>query len=125
MNFVVLMGNISRDLDWVQDSRCRFNIAVQRNYSKDGVRETDFINCVAFKKTGDFIGKYFKKGSKILINGEIRVSSYTNKDGEKVYSTEVVVNNAEFCEKAESKPQIPEKNDGFFVPVEDEGLPFE
>ena len=125
MNLVILMGNIATDLDWVADSRCKFNIAVQRAYSKDGVRETDYISCVAFKKTGDFIGRYFKKGSKILINGEIRVGSYINKEGKKVYSTEVVVNNAEFCEKAENKPQIPEKNDGFFVPAEDEGLPFE
>ena len=104
MNNVTLVGNLCRDNEvrYSTDENATailFNtIAVQRK-TKDkttGKYESDFISIKAFGKTAEFVEKYFKKGDKIGITGEIRTGSYTNKDGVKVYTTDVVVNNAEF-----------------------------
>lgn len=101
----------------------KFTIAVDRKFKKDGEQSADFINCTAFKKTAEFIEKYFGKGNKIAVSGRIQTGSYDDKDGKKVYTTEVVVEEAEFVEKKESAP---ESNGGFMnIPegLEDD-LPF-
>lgn len=104
MNNVTLVGNLCRDNEvrystGENATAILYNtIAVQRK-TKDkvtGKYESDFINIKVFGKTAEFVEKYFRKGYKIGITGEIRTGSYTNKDGQKVYTTEVVVNNAEF-----------------------------
>lgn len=107
MNNVVLVGNLCRDNDLRYSGGenataiLRNTIAVQRKFKnkETGQYDSDFISIQAFGNTAEFINKYFAKGSKIAISGEIRTGSYTNKDGVKVYTTDVVVNNAEFVTK--------------------------
>lgn len=110
----------------------RYTLAVDRKYKKDGDEQTaDFISCVAFGKNGEFAEKYLKQGMKIAVSGRIQTGSYTNKDGQKVYTTDIVVEEHDFCESKGSSsgsgtaPQV--DSNGFMnVPdsVEDEGLPF-
>lgn len=109
MNRVILVGRITADpeIRYSQgaESMCiaRFSIAVDR---KDKDKNTDFINCVAFGKRGEFLEKYGKKGIKFAIVGKWQTGSYTNKDGNKVYTNDCVVDEIEFCEsKGESKPE--------------------
>lgn len=106
MNKVILMGRLTRDPE-VRYSQgdspmaiARYTIAVDRRYSRnnqDG-QTADFISCVAFGRNGEFAEKYLHKGTKIVAEGRIQTGSYTNKDGVKVYTTEVVVENQEFAE---------------------------
>lgn len=103
MNCVSLVGRFVRDPEVRYstgenaNASCRFTIAVQRKYKNpDGTYGADFISCVAFRQTAEFIAKYFKQGSLIGINGEIRTGNYTNKEGQKIYTTDVIVNNVEF-----------------------------
>lgn len=103
MNKVILMGRLTRDPE-VRYSQsdtsmaiARYSIAVDRR-QKQGEQTADFINCVAFGKAGEFVEKYFRKGMKIAVTGRIQTGSYTNKDGQKVYTTDVVVEEQEFAE---------------------------
>ena len=103
MNKVELVGRLTRDVEIRTTESgtvtARFSIAVSRRFKNaEGVYEADFINCVAFGKTAEFIGKYFSKGSMIGVTGRIQTGSYTNKDGVKVYTTEVIVEEQEFAE---------------------------
>lgn len=83
----------------------RFTLAVERRFKGDGNSTADFINCVAFGKSGEFIGKYFRKGMKANICGRIQTGSYTNKAGNKVYTTDVLVEEIEFGESKSSNQQ--------------------
>ena len=83
----------------------RFTLAVERRFKGDGNPTADFINCVAFGKSGEFIEKYFRKGMKANICGRIQTSSYTNKDGNKVYTTDVLVEEIEFGESKSNNQQ--------------------
>ena len=113
MNKVILMGRLTRDPE-VRYSQgdtplaiARYSLAVDRRgnrNSQDG-QTADFINCVAFGKAGEFAEKYFRKGTKILVTGRIQTGSYTNKDGMKVYTTDVVVEEQEFAESKASSEQ--------------------
>ena len=102
MNHVNLVGRLTKDPDVHGNGdfiNVRFTTAVNRKFkNKDGKYDADFINCVAFGKTAEFIEKFFRKGMAIGIGGEIRTGSYTNRDGQKVFTTEVYVNDAEFVE---------------------------
>lgn len=105
MNKVVLMGRLTRDPDvrYTQGDQptciSRYSLAVDRKVKDaNGNRQADFINCVAFGKAGEFAEKFLRKGIKICISGRIQTGSYTNKDGTKVYTTDVVVEEQEFCE---------------------------
>ena len=101
MNSVSLMGRLTADpeLKTTQNgiSYCRFTVAVNR-YSKDGEDTADFISCVAWRSTAEFICNYFLKGNKIALIGSIQTGSYTDKDGRTVYTTDVLVDKVEFCE---------------------------
>ena len=105
MNKVILMGRLTRDPD-VRYSQgdnamaiARFSLAVDRRFKRDGDAQTaDFIGCVAFGRQAEFAEKYFRKGTKIAIVGRIQTGSYTNKDGQRVYTTDVVVEEQEFAE---------------------------
>lgn len=112
MNKVILMGRLTRDPevrysqgdDGNQLAIARYTLAVdRRTKSKNGQQEADFISCVAFGRNGEFAEKYLKQGTKIAIVGRIQTGSYTNKDGQKVYTTEVVVEEQEFAESKKSQ----------------------
>ena len=104
MNKVTLMGNLTRDPDvrysQGEKSTCvaRYTLGIRRRFHRDGDPDSDFINCVAFGKQGEFAEKYLKKGMKIAICGRIQTGSYTNKDGVRVYTTDIVVEEQEFAE---------------------------
>ncbi len=100
MNSVTLMGRLTANPELKTTSSgfnyCRFSVAVDR-YSKGEDKKTDFINCVAWAKTAEFIDRYFTKGEMIAVQGSIQTGSYTNKDGVKVYTTDINVEKAHFC----------------------------
>ena len=107
MNKVILMGRLTRDPDirYSQGenstSIARYTLAVDRRVSRnagDDAQTADFIGCVAFGRNAEFAEKYLKKGTKILAEGRIQTGSYTNKDGQRVYTTDVVIDNQEFAE---------------------------
>ena len=145
MNKVILMGRLTRDpeIRYGQGDNAmaiaRFTLAVDRRFKRDGDAQTaDFISCVAFGKTAEFMERYTHQGTKLVAEGRIQTGSYTNKEGNRVYTTDVVVENVEFAEsKANSgeggyvpaaRPEpVSAAGDGFMnIPdgVEDEGLPF-
>lgn len=106
MNKVILIGRLTKDADVKIPSGmavARFNLAVDRRFKKDNEQTCDFINCVSFGKTAEFLEKYGKKGTKFVVEGRIQTGSYTNKDGQRVYTTDVVVQSVEF---AESKANV-------------------
>ena len=109
MNKVILMGRLTRDAE-VRYSQgdastavARFTLAVDRRFKRDNDDQSaDFIGCVAFGRTGEFLERYGRKGTKFLVEGRIQTGSYTNKDGQRVYTTDVVVENLEFAESKAS-----------------------
>lgn len=146
MNKAILMGRLTRDPD-VRYSQgenpmaiARYTLAVDRRFKRDGEQSADFINCLAFGRSAEFAEKYFKQGTKITVSGRIQTGSYTNREGVKVYITEVVIEEQEFAEskaaasqnnnRGASQPSAPQPSttasDGFMnIPdgLEDE-LPF-
>ena len=112
MNKVILMGRLTRDPE-VRYSQgenamaiARYTLAVDRRFNRNNDEQTaDFINCVAFGRSGEFAEKYFHKGTKIAVTGRIQTGSYTNKDGVKVYTTDVVVEDQEFAESKSASQQ--------------------
>lgn len=133
MNNVILCGRLTKDPDVRSATRAgeelkvvRFTLAVDRRFKKDGEQAADFISCVSFGKTAEFIEKYGKKGTKFIIEGRIQTGSYTNKDNQKVYTTDVVVESVEFAEsKKEAATNPPADSDDFVnVDFKDGELPF-
>lgn len=134
INKVILIGRLTRDPDvrYTQDGKAfaRYTLAVNRMNRED---PADFISCVTFGKNAEFVEKYLHQGSKIAVIGRIQTGSYTNREGQKVYTTDVVVEQHEF---AESKSQgsgrqqdplpTPDDNGFMYIPddADDEGLPF-
>ena len=136
MNKVILMGRLTRDPE-VRYSQggenslaiARYTLAVDRRFKRNGDEQTaDFIGCVAFGRNAEFAEKYFHQGMRVLITGHIQTGSYTNKEGQKIYTTDVVIEDQEFADsKAGTVPPAAVSPDGFMnLPegVEDEGLPF-
>lgn len=142
MNKVILMGRLTRDPE-VRISNgansttvARYTLAVDRRIKRESEQNTDFISCVAFGRTAEFAEKYLRQGTKIAITGRIQTGSYTNKDGNKVYTTDVVVEECEFAESKSANSGLVDRpspapniaaSDGFMnlpLGVEDEGLPF-
>ena len=147
MNKVILMGRLTRDPEIRyssgenQTAVARYTLAVDRRFRRQGDEQTaDFINCVVFGRGAEFAENYLHQGTKIVLQGSIRTGSYTNKDGQKVYTTEVIADDLEFAESkaaaasgeasyaGHSRPEpSAAAGDGFMnIPdgVEDEGLPF-
>ena len=109
MNKVILMGRITRDAEirYTQGEKstaiARFSLAVDRRFKKDNDEQnTDFISCIAFGKIAEFLEKFGRKGTKFVVDGRSQTGSYNNKDGQKVYTTDVVVENIEFAESKNS-----------------------
>ena len=131
MNLTVLMGRLTRDPEvrYSTDNMAvaRFTLAVDRFGKEKGA---DFISCVAFGKQGEFVEKYLKQGTKIAMRGRIQTGSYTNRDGQKVYTTDVVAEIIEFAESKKDEPRglapADEPKDEFreLTPAEEAGLPF-
>ena len=122
MNKVILMGRLTRDpeIRYSQVANgssaiARYSLAVDRKFKQEGQSNADFINCIAFGKLGEFAEKYLHKGTKIAVVGRIQTGSYTNKDGQKVYTTDVVVEEQEF---AESKNASGSNNSGGNAPAQ-------
>lgn len=112
MNKVMLIGRLTKDPEVKQTSNqtpfCMFTVAVDRRYKDaDGNRQSDFINCVAWKQTASFLANYFKKGSKVVVVGNLQSRSYEGQDGRKMYIVEVVVDELEFGESKSSGSSIP------------------
>ena len=105
MNKVILMGNLTRDpeIRYSQGENslaiARFSIAVNRRFSRQGDTDTDFFNCTAFGKQAEFVEKYFKQGSRMLLTGRVQNDNYTNKNGERVYSVQIMADEIEFAER--------------------------
>ena len=105
MNKVILMGNLTRDpeIRYSQGENslaiARFSIAVNRRFSRQGDTDTDFFNCTAFGKQAEFVEKYFKQGSRMLLTGRVQNDNYTNKNGERVYSVQFMADEIEFAER--------------------------
>ena len=136
MNKVILIGRLTKDVDmrYTQNGMAvaRYSLAVDRKGKDKG---TDFIGCIAFDKGAEFAEKYLKKGTKIAIVGHISTGSYTDKDGRKVYTTDIVVDEHEFVESKKQEPandngsfqDMDTMNEGFMaIPdnVDEAGLPF-
>ena len=116
MNKAILMGRITKELELKQTASqipyIQFTLAVDRKFKDaNGDKQTDFISCVAWRQTATFINQYFHKGSKILVSGEIQARNYDDKNGNKVYVTEVLVDEVDFCESA-----VPDKKSAQIAP---------
>lgn len=148
MNKVILMGRLTRDPE-VRYSQgdnataiARFTLAVDRRIKRDNEVSVDYINCVSFGRLAEFAEKYFHKGTKIVIVGRIQTGSYTNKDGQKVYTTDIVIEEQDFAESKAASQQNnsgnaqnasnnqqaqqpkPQTSPDGFMSADDEGLPF-
>lgn len=148
MNKWIGMGRLTKDPDtrYTQGEKSmaitRYTLAVdRRGRQKDGQQTADFIQCVAFDKAGEFAERYFRKGMRVVVSGRIQTGSYTNRDGQKVYTTEIMVEEQEFAESksaavqqsrqadiAQAQARRPEPKQESFMDVadslDDEGLPF-
>ena len=145
MNKAIEIGRLTRDPEvrYSQGNNtavARYTIAVDRKFKREGEQTADFIPCVVFGKQAEFAEKYFRKGTKVVISGRITTGSYTNKDGQKIYTTEITVEEQEFAESKAASAEHAANfapadrpspsnavSDGFMnIPdgVEDEGLPF-
>ena len=133
MNKVILIGRLTKDptVTYTQGENAtaiaRYSLAIDRKFKQEGQPTADFINCVAFGKNGEFAEKHLQKGTKIVVEGRIQTGSYTNKDGNKVYTTDIVVEGHEFAEsKANAGNTVAEPQYDTPQPVdEDDMLPFD
>ena len=139
MNKIIMMGRLTRDPEIRyggvnnDNAVARYTIAVDRRFKQEGQPQADFFNVVSFGKAAEFVEKYLRKGTKIVIEGELRNNDYTNKNGEKVYSIQIVTSQIEFAESKASQnhPQEPPvgnvPDEGGFMSIPDDiedNLPF-
>lgn len=140
MNKAIIIGRMTRraDIRYTQGENqtciARFTLAVNRKYAKQGEKDADFISCIAFGKTAEFLERYGHKGVKFVVEGRIQTGSYTNREGQKVYTTDVVVESIEFGESKSAAVSNNTNNDnmqqtdenGFMLIPEglEEELPF-
>ena len=142
MNKVILMGRLTRDPEVRYTTTnntlvCTFSLAVNRRFRSEGQPEADFFNIVAWSKTGEFCSKYFKKGQQVAVEGRLQTRNYDDKDGKKVYVTEVVTENTYFADSRRDgdgstgtsfqgvdAPFNSQEGASDFTPVTDDDLPF-
>lgn len=134
MNKIILLGRIVRDPEvrYTQGDNsmaiAKFSLAVNRRFKKENEPEADFFNCTAFGKQAEFIEKYLKQGIKILLSGRIQNDNYTNKEGQKVYSIQIMVEEMEFAESKNNSTSEPSQSNDGFMNIPDglqEELPFQ
>lgn len=136
MNKIILLGRLTKapEVRYTQGQNAmaigKFSLAVNRKYKRENEPEADFFNCTSFGKQAEFVEKYLKKGSKVLISGRVQNDNYTNKEGQKVYSIQILVEEIEFAESKGSsdaaKQQSEPSSEGFVNIPEglQEELPF-
>ena len=134
MNKFIGIGRLTRDPEIRtaqgqsgQITIARYTLAIDRRFKKEGEQSADFINCIAFSKLAEFAEKYLKKGTKIAVVGRIQTGNYTNKEGQKVYTTDIVVEECEFAESKAASGTAQTAPDDEFVPIPDDiesELPF-
>ena len=144
MNKVILMGRLTRDPEVRYTTNnntlvCSFSLAVNRRFKTEGQPDADFINIVAWSKTGEFCSKYFTKGQQVAVIGHLQTRNYDDKDGKKVYVTEVIAEEAYFADSkrepgtanafetgfnTSAQPNNTPSSDGFVAIEEDSNLPF-
>lgn len=140
MNKIILCGRLTKDPEvrYSQGANAtavaRLSLAVNRKWKREGEPEADFFNCTAFGKQAEFVEKYLKKGSKVLVSGRVQNDNYTNKDGQKVYAVNIMIEEIEFAESKNAGQQDTSQrqqdrpaytNDGFMsIPDGEEELPF-
>lgn len=136
MNKVVIIGRSTRDVELKQTSSgtpvATFSVAVKRSFKTNGEYESDFFECVAYSKTAELISQYVKKGDLVGIEGRLQTRNYTNKEGRKVYVTEIIVENVEFLQSKKQEPveapsfeeADPFANANFEEVSDNDGLPF-
>ncbi len=144
MNKVILMGRLTRDPEVRYTTTnntlvCTFSLAVNRRFKQEGQPDADFFNIVAWSKTGEFCSKYFKKGQQVAVEGRLQTRNYDDKDGKKVYVTEVVAENTYFADSRRDQEGGASGNSSYsgvdapfntqegasdFTPVTDDDLPF-
>lgn len=132
MNKFICMGRLTRDPE-IRSTRdgsqiARYTLAVDRKYHKEDEPKADFFNCTSFGKIAETIGKYLHKGSKIVVEGEVRNNNYTDKNGNKVYGYQVIVSNFDFAEskQAGASNSQPQPSSEDFAPIDnmDDDIPF-
>lgn len=129
MNKVILMGRLTRDPDirYTQGNEpmaiARYTLAVDRKVRKENEANADFISCVAFGKNAEFAERYLRQGTKIVVEGRIQTGSYTNKDGQKIYTTDVVVESTEFAESKSSGSSTEGSTRSYMAPPSDGPAP--
>lgn len=129
INSVVLMGRLTYEPELKTTpsgvSVIRFQLAVERRYSNGEEKQADFIDCTAWRRTAEFVSRYFHKGSMIAVEGAIQTDSYTDKDGNNRKSVTVIANNVSFCgSKAESNTNTNQSMPDEFEDIDDDDLPF-
>ena len=131
MNLTILKGRLVAEPEITHTTGenptliARYRLAVNRKYKREGQPEADFINFVCFGKNAEFVQKYLKKGAEILTKGYIQTGSYTANDGSKRYTTDIIVEEHEFCgSKASNGQALPTDEDGFVAVEDDDSLPF-
>lgn len=137
MNKIMLIGRLTRDAEVRQSANndnmaiARYTLAVNRPTKQNGEQDADFLNCIAFGKTAELAGKYLFKGMRVAVEGHVQTGGYTNRDGQKIYTTDVVVERQEFLEKRVDNGQsnhdtVGSNGDGYMnIPDGiDEELPF-
>lgn len=140
MNKIILCGRLTKDpeIRYSQGATptavARLSLAVNRKWKREGEPEADFFNCTAFKGQAEFIEKYLRKGSKVLVSGRVQNDNYTNKDGQNVYAVNIMIEEIEFAENKNAGQQDTNQrqqdrpaytNDGFMsIPDGEEELPF-
>lgn len=137
MNKAILIGRLTRDIELRYSTGekstavVRFTLAVDRRFKRDNEQSADFINCVAFGKSAEFLEKYFYKGMKVSVIGHIQTGSYTNKEGNKIYTTDIIAEEVDFVEskraEQQDSPSFGEPGEDGFIDIPegiDEELPF-
>lgn len=111
LNCITIMGRLTRDPELRRTGSgiavASFTVAVDRDFAQDGKKETDFIDCVAWRQTGEFVSKYFKKGSMIVVKGRLQIRSWTDKEGNKRKSAEIVADNCYFGDSKNTNDSAP------------------
>lgn len=131
MNKTILLGRLTREPEvkvTEKSTICRFTLAVNRTFKKEGQPDADFINIVAFGKIAEFCSKYFTKGQQVCVCGRLQTGSYDDKDGKKVYTTDVIAEEVDFAGSKQDKQENKEESsqDGFMsvLDIDETQLPF-
>jgi single-strand DNA-binding protein len=129
MNKVILMGRLTKDVELKvgETSVAKYTLAVNRSYKKEGQPTADFLNCVAFGKSADFAGKYFQKGQQVAISGRLQTGNYTNKEGVKIYTTDVIIEEQHFADSKKdsgTNTQASQGREPSQIDIDDDDLPF-